>query len=274
MGGVSRSAAITGTVALVLGGAGAAYGLARSSGTITVCVKHKGGALYQASRCASGDKKLSWGAAGAPGPQGSQGPQGAAGAAGAIGAQGPKGDTGAQGIQGIQGIQGVQGIQGIQGVPGVVGALSDLNGVGCTVPEGSAGTVTVSVNDAGTSSVSCVPTLGGSNGVPSDGLDTSLANPLNLGTLSCGGSANTSRTTSPAGDEDWIRFTTTCPTNGLTIKITPDSGIAFDEVDSAGNALQSDVTTQLVTPAGTGTYEIVVYGGAGVTGHYTITLTD
>ena len=249
----------------MLGGAGAAYGLATSSGTITVCVKHNGGTLYQASRCASGDKKLSWGAAGARGPQGPQGatgPAGPAGAQGATGSQGPKGDTGAQGVQGVP------------GVPGVVGALSDLNGVGCTVPEGSAaGTVTVSVNDAGTSSVSCVPTLGASNGIPSDGLTTSFSNPRNFGTLNCGQNTSGAFTVSPTGDEDWFQFTTLCATNSLTIAITPDTGIAFDEVDSAGNALQSGITTQITTPSGTGTYEIVVYGGA-VAGHYSIHLSD
>lgn len=71
--------------------AGGGYALASGSGTITVCVSHKGGALYKASKCKKHDNKLSWN---------QKGPQG------------PTGATGAQGIRGIQGIQGIQGPQG------------------------------------------------------------------------------------------------------------------------------------------------------------------
>jgi hypothetical protein len=85
MGSLSKSAATLGAAALLLAG-GAAYALASSSGgTITVCVKHKGGALYKAKRCAKHDKKLTWNKQGAPGETGATGPQG------------PKGDTGPQG---------------------------------------------------------------------------------------------------------------------------------------------------------------------------------
>lgn len=267
MGRLSRSAAITGAVALVLGGAGAAYGLTRGGGTITVCVKHRGGVLYQASRCASGDKKLSWGAAGARGPQGPQGQQGATGATGAAGSQGQKGDTGAQGIQGVQGIQ------GIQGIPGVVGALSDLDGVGCTVPEGSdPGTVTVSTSDAGAASIACVATLGTTNVGTPDGLHTSFANPENLGTVPCGGFGSFNGTVSPSGDEDWFEVTTTTCANGFAIDLTPDTGIAMDLVDSKGNETETS-TSQFTEPDGsTGTYEFVVYGGPRVIGHYSLSL--
>jgi hypothetical protein len=51
---------------------------------VTICVHHKGGALYQAGKCAKHDKRLSWNGQGPQGLQGSQGLQGAAGA------QGPK----------------------------------------------------------------------------------------------------------------------------------------------------------------------------------------
>ena len=91
MWGLSKSAAALGTVALLLGG-GAAYALASSTAsTITVCVKHDGGALYKAKKCARHDSRLSWN------KHGSVGATGASGATGATGPQGPKGDTGPQG---------------------------------------------------------------------------------------------------------------------------------------------------------------------------------
>jgi hypothetical protein len=51
-------------------------------------VRHKGGSLYKAKRCARHDKRLSWNA---------QGPQGAPGAPGAAGAPGPRGLQGQPG---------------------------------------------------------------------------------------------------------------------------------------------------------------------------------
>ncbi|HKO26463.1 MAG TPA: hypothetical protein VJU80_03330 [Solirubrobacteraceae bacterium] len=85
MGRSTKAAAAVAGIALLLAGGGA-YALASSGGrAITVCVKHQGGALYKAKKCAKHDKKLSWNK---QGPQGQQGPQGV---------QGPKGDTGAQG---------------------------------------------------------------------------------------------------------------------------------------------------------------------------------
>jgi hypothetical protein len=82
---------MVGVVALLLVGGGA-YALASSTqATITVCVKHSGGALYQAKKCAKHDSRLSWN------KQGPAGATGRTGATGAIGPQGPKGDTGPQG---------------------------------------------------------------------------------------------------------------------------------------------------------------------------------
>jgi hypothetical protein len=76
-------------VAVLLLVGGGAYALAASGGgTITVCVKHKGGALYKAKKCAKHDSKLSWGK---QGPKGATGVAGATGAAGTTGAQGPGG---------------------------------------------------------------------------------------------------------------------------------------------------------------------------------------
>jgi hypothetical protein len=74
----ARSAAVVGVAGFLAGGG--AYALAASSGkTITVCVSHKGGALYKARRCKRHDKKLRWNARGPAGPTGPQGPQGAPG---------------------------------------------------------------------------------------------------------------------------------------------------------------------------------------------------
>jgi hypothetical protein len=78
----------TSTAAVVVSAllaAGGGYALASSTGgkTITVCVKHKGGALYKAKKCAKHDKKLTWN------KQGPQGIQGQSGQTGQTGPQGP-----------------------------------------------------------------------------------------------------------------------------------------------------------------------------------------
>jgi len=86
-------------IGLVLAAAGGALA-AGSGGTVTACAKKHGGTLYEAKKCAKGDRKLTWnqvgprGATGARGPQGSQGPQGPAGAAGAAGVNGAPGQNG------------------------------------------------------------------------------------------------------------------------------------------------------------------------------------
>ena len=73
-------------MALLVAGGGA-YALASSGGgTITVCVSHKGGALYRAKKCAKHDKQLSWNK---QGPQGATGPRGLQGAPGTPGTPGP-----------------------------------------------------------------------------------------------------------------------------------------------------------------------------------------
>ena len=91
MRGLSGAAAVmVAAVLLVVGGG--AYALASTSGgTITVCVSHKNGTLYKATKCRKHDKKLSWNKQGVAGPQGPRGQQGLPGN------QGPKGDTGAAG---------------------------------------------------------------------------------------------------------------------------------------------------------------------------------
>jgi hypothetical protein len=94
MGRLSRSATLLGAATLLIAGGGA-YALASSRGdAITVCVRHKGGVLYEARKCAKHDRALSWNKQGAAGAPGLPGPPG------------------------LQGLQGLQGPQGIQGVPG------------------------------------------------------------------------------------------------------------------------------------------------------------
>jgi hypothetical protein len=111
-------------VALAVAG-GVAEASGSGGGTVTVCVKHDGGGLYKAKKCAAKDKKLSWA------KQGPAGPRGATGAAGPKGATGAKGAAGAKGVPGIQG---VQGIQGIQGPPGTNGSVAGYHVAQSTTP--------------------------------------------------------------------------------------------------------------------------------------------
>jgi len=70
MGRLSKSVAALGVAALMAAGGGA-YALASSTGaTITVCVSHKNGTLYQARKCAKHDQRLSWNQQGLQGAQG------------------------------------------------------------------------------------------------------------------------------------------------------------------------------------------------------------
>lgn len=79
-------------LALFLAAPNGAYAAATtSSKSIVACVKHKGGALYVAHKCARADRRFSWSVSGA------------AGANGRIGASGPTGRTGSQGSTGPQG---------------------------------------------------------------------------------------------------------------------------------------------------------------------------
>ncbi|MBV9802076.1 MAG: hypothetical protein JO130_02740 [Solirubrobacterales bacterium] len=74
-----------------LAAAGGAYAASSGAGTITACAREHSGVLYQASRCAAHDRRLTWNVAGTPGAQGPQGPQG------------PQGLPGAQGVPGTPG---------------------------------------------------------------------------------------------------------------------------------------------------------------------------
>jgi hypothetical protein len=83
--GGNSAAVALGAIALVIAAAGGAYGAyaATAANTITVCIHHNGGGLYQAHKCANHDKKLTWNQQGPQGATGLPGPQGVPGAAGA-----------------------------------------------------------------------------------------------------------------------------------------------------------------------------------------------
>jgi hypothetical protein len=83
-------AVATMTLALLAIAAGVTFA-ASGSKRITVCVRHKGGALYKAKSCAKHDNKLTWSAVG---PQGAAGMNGANGSNGSNGANGSKGANG------------------------------------------------------------------------------------------------------------------------------------------------------------------------------------
>jgi Collagen triple helix repeat (20 copies) len=96
------------------------------------------------------------GATGAAGPQGlngdtgAKGDPGAKGDAGATGSQGPKGDTGDKGDKGDPGATGPTGATGPAGKDG-----SPLVGSACSIPGGTAGTVTMNIAGNGAISFSC-----------------------------------------------------------------------------------------------------------------------
>lgn len=94
MGRLSRFGLVLGAAGLLIVG-GSAYALGSSGGgRITVCVRHNGGALYKARKCAKHDTTVTWN------KQGPMGATGRGGPPGATGQQGPKGDTGAPGPAG------------------------------------------------------------------------------------------------------------------------------------------------------------------------------
>jgi hypothetical protein len=94
---VRTAPAIAVGVIAIAAAAGGAYAATTNSATINVCVRHSGGALYKAKKCAKHDKKLTWNQQGRTGPQG---PKGSTGATGPQGPTGPQGTPGAQGAAG------------------------------------------------------------------------------------------------------------------------------------------------------------------------------
>jgi hypothetical protein len=92
-----RVAVALSAIALFCAVGGGAYAATSRSKSITVCVNHATGGLYQAKTCAKHDKSLSWNHAGRMGKAGARGKTGAAGPAGAVGATGPAGAPGPAG---------------------------------------------------------------------------------------------------------------------------------------------------------------------------------
>jgi hypothetical protein len=94
-------AALAALAALAAGGV--AYAADTGDARIIACVKHSDGALYQAKKCATKDRRLTWSVSGPAGPAGSTGPVGKTGGAGATGATGPAGPPGPAGAPGTTG---------------------------------------------------------------------------------------------------------------------------------------------------------------------------
>jgi hypothetical protein len=185
--------------ALIGGGALAALGANRAGDSVIQACKLKmTGALRavsDSSKCTRREVPLSWnvqgpaGAAGPTGPQGAKGdtgpagPQGAKGDTGPAGPQGERGAAGPQGPAGPQGAQGAPGAQGPAGPQGAAGAqgpagpqgppgpkgdpgaglakFEDLNGVPCT--DGTAGTISITYDNARHAVITCVATGGQAN---------------------------------------------------------------------------------------------------------------
>jgi hypothetical protein len=74
-----RVAVALSAVALICAAGGGAYAATSSGKKISVCIKHTGGDLYKAKKCAKHDKSLTWNQAGIQGPQGVQGVSGVQG---------------------------------------------------------------------------------------------------------------------------------------------------------------------------------------------------
>jgi len=95
------AAVLVAVVALTAGGV--AYAASRGGATISACVKHSDGVLYQAKRCGAKDKRLTWNRSGPAGPAGAVGAVGKTGATGATGQTGQTGLTGPPGPPGSAG---------------------------------------------------------------------------------------------------------------------------------------------------------------------------
>ena len=188
------SFAVAGAAAMGVAGGGVA--LAATSGgakTINVCVKHEGGTLYQAAKCAPRDKHLSWNARGPAGPAGAAG---ATGPAGVAGAQGVPGTPGVAGPKGNNGTNGTNGSDGTDGTDGAVAALSTgevATGAGVDLTNGQTKTVASLSLPAGTWVLHAKTQIGGS---------ATAAGFTNITcTLADGSTADTSQWTGPFQSE-------------------------------------------------------------------------
>ena len=120
-----------------LGGTSYALSSSGSSGSLSACVKGKGGAVRfvkNGAKCRKHEKLVSWNKQGRPGATGQQGPKGDQGPAGLKGDQGLKGDTGPAGAASQS-----------QTIPGPLTTSStspqDLGGPSVTVNVGPSGLV-------------------------------------------------------------------------------------------------------------------------------------
>jgi hypothetical protein len=111
-----RAVTLAAIGALVAAMAGGAYAAGTSDGSISACVHHNGGGLYEARQCAGDDHELHWSVRGPAGPQG---------ATGAAGPSGPRGLTGPPGPQGSSGPKGEHGTAGPAGPSGPAGPRGD-----------------------------------------------------------------------------------------------------------------------------------------------------
>jgi hypothetical protein len=85
---------VVAVTALVVACAGGAYAAGEAANrSIAACVRHNGGGLYVAKRCAKRDRSLRWNVTGPRGAPGADGQQGAAGAPGKPGAPGAPATT-------------------------------------------------------------------------------------------------------------------------------------------------------------------------------------
>ena len=182
-------------VVLVVAAGGVAYAAVSGSATIGACVHKRDGELYQAHKCAKGDKKLSWSVTGPQGATGAEGPQGS------------QGLTGAQGAQGTQGVQGIQGASGTNGVGAAYNgptmntqySLTDLNlsevtVAAVTVPAGAYefdGTLSVHGNSGDT--ITCY--LNPAGGSELAGVDASIPPGQDLAMSVTGATTFTATTT-------------------------------------------------------------------------------
>jgi hypothetical protein len=96
-----RALTLAATGTLVAATAGGAYAAGMSGGSVSACVHHNGGGLYEAHRCARHDRGLQWSVRRPSGPPGAAGAAGPAGAPGAPGLAGPPGPPGPKGGPGI-----------------------------------------------------------------------------------------------------------------------------------------------------------------------------
>ena len=106
--------------------------------------------------------------------------------------------------------------------------------------------------------------------VPVDNFNNTFGTAHGIGNIACGFIVTKIGTTSPAGSEDWFEAGINCST-GLTVTLTADPGIQYHIVGASDTTLQSGLTgsTTVTSPD---PFYIRIYGGAGVTGNWTLTV--